>query len=130
MTGPRLRQLGRLVGWLTVATLSAGCPVVLLGGGAVAGYAISRDHVELTVEQPYAKVWGVALDETKRAGVLKDLNEETGRIEATYQGTHIVVTLERMTEMSVKIVVKARKHLLPQIDVAQRLATRMARRLG
>ncbi|MBI4227655.1 MAG: hypothetical protein HY600_05255 [Candidatus Omnitrophica bacterium] len=129
-----MRRLGLLIGWLTVALLAAGCPaapfLLLAGAGGVAGYAVSKDKVELMVEQPYAKVWGVALEETKRAGLLKDLHEDTGRIEATYQGTHIVVTLERVTETSVKVVVKARKHLLPKIDVAQRLATRMARRLG
>lgn len=131
MTAPRLRQYGLLAGWLMAGAWLSGCAAVaLVGVGSVVGYAVSKDAVELTVEQPYAKVWSVALDETKHAGVLKDLNEDLGRIEATYQGTHIVVTLERVTETAVKIVVKARKHMLPKIDVAQRLANRMARRLG
>ena len=134
MIKPRRGQLGILVGWLMIAGLSAGCPaapfLLLAGAGGVAGYAVSKDMVELTVEQPYDKVWDVALDETKRTGLLKDVNQETGRIEATYQGTHIVVTLERVTETAVKVVVKARKHMLPQIDLAQRLASRVARRLG
>lgn len=131
MTRRHVAGAGVTLVWLTVGGLTAGCAAVaLVGVGSVAGYAVSRDHVELTVEQPYDKVWDVALDETKRTGLLKDVNQETGHIEATYQGTHIVVTLERVTETAVKVVVKARKHMLPQIDLAQRLASRMARRLG
>ena len=122
---------GMLIAWVGGSALTAGCAAVaLMSAGSVAGYAVSRDHVELTVEQPYDKVWSAALEETKRTGLLKDVNQETGHIEAMYQGTHIVVTLERVTETAVKVVVKARKHLLPQIDFAQRLATRLARRLG
>ena len=117
--------------WLGGSVLTAGCAAVaLVGVGSVAGYAVSRDHVELTVEQPYDKVWSAALEETKRTGLLKDVDQEKGRIEAMYQGTHLLVTLERVTETAVKVVVKARKHLLPQIDLAQRLAGRLARRLG
>ena len=58
------------------------------------------------------------------------INQDTGRIEATTQGTHLVVTLERLTETTVKVIIKARKHMLPQIEIAQRLATRLAKRLG
>ncbi len=133
MTRRPLAGVGITMVWLGLSGLVTGCDPVsltLVGVGSVAGYAVSRDHVELTVEQPYDKVWDAALDETKRTGLLKDVNQETGHIEAMYQGTHITVTLERVTETAVKVIVKARKHMLPQIDLAQRLANRLARRLG
>lgn len=129
----RRRLAGMVCLWLGIGGLSAGCEPVsltLLGVGSVVGYAVSRDYVELTVEQPYDKVWSAALEETKRTGLLKDINQDTGRIEATAQGTHLVVTLERLTETTVKVIIKARKHMLPQIETAQRLATRLAKRLG
>ena len=125
-----MRTRGLLIGLLLGVGLTGCAAVVLVGAGAVAGYAVSRDHVELTVERPYDQVWAAALDETKHSGLLKDVNRDTGRIEATNQGTHIEVTLERITETAVKVVVKARKHMLPQIDTAQRLAGRLARRLS
>ena len=127
---PFMRMRSLLIGLLLGVGLTGCAAVVLVGAGAVAGYAVSRDHVELTVERPYDQVWAAALDETKHSGLLKDVNRDTGRIEATNQGTHIEVTLERITETAVKVVVKARKHLLPQIDTAQRLAGRLARRLS
>ena len=127
----RRRLVGILFLWLGLGGLTAGCAAVaLVSVGSVVGYAVSRDHVEMTVEQPYDKVWSAALEETKRAGLLKDINQDTGRIEATTQGTHLVVTLERLTETTVKVIIKARKHMLPQIEIAQRLATRLAKRLG
>ena len=116
--------------WATVWLSTTGCAAVVLGAGAVAGYAVSRDHVELMVERPFDQVWLAALEETKRAGLLKDVNKDTGRIEAVSQGTHITVTLEPVSETTIKVLVRARKHLLPTIEVAQRLATRLARRLG
>lgn len=126
------RRLAGMVGLgLGIVGVSAGCAAVaLVGVGSVVGYAVSRDHVEMTVEQPYDKVWSAALEETKRTGLLKDINQDIGRIEATAQGTHLVVTLERLTETTVKVIIKARKHMLPQIETAQRLATRLAKRLG
>ena len=125
-----MRTRGLLIGLLLGVGLTGCAAVVLVGAGAVAGYAVSRDHVEVTVERPYDQVWAAALDEAKHSGLLKDVNRDTGRIEATNQGTHIEVTLERITETAVKVVVKARKHMLPQIDTAQRLAGRLARRLS
>jgi len=117
--------------WVAASIGMAGCAAAaLMSVGAVAGYAISRDRVELTVERPYAAVWTACLEETKRFGRLQEIDERLGQIQALSQGTHVVITLERVTEASVKIVVKARRHLLPQIDVAQRLATRIARRVG
>ena len=119
-----------LVSVVLVVGMMGCAAVALVGVGAVAGYAVSRDRVEMVVERPYEQVWAAAMDETKHSGLLKDVDQDKGRIEAMHQGTHIEVTLEQVTETAVKVVIKARKHLLPQIDTAQRLAARLARRLG
>lgn len=121
--------------WLAIGGLTAllglsGCAVALIGVGAVAGYAVSRDHAELTVERPYDQVWEVCVDEMKRVGLLQQADRKSGRLDAINQGTHVSVSLQRMTELSVKIIVKARKNLLPKVEVAQTLATRLARRLN
>ncbi len=122
------------VSWVVSGALAlvgaSGCAVALVGAGAVAGYAISRDHVEVLVEHPYNQVWAACVEETKRVVVLKETDQDTGRIEGTTQGTHVVVTLQPISDTTIKIIVKARKHMLPNTDVAQRLAIRIARRLG
>ncbi|MBI4314062.1 MAG: hypothetical protein HY594_04520 [Candidatus Omnitrophica bacterium] len=109
----------------------SGCAAAaVLGAGAVAGYAVSRDHVEMMVERPYPQVWAAVLDETKRFALLKETYPAQGLIEANAQGTHLVITVAKETELTVKVVIKARRNLLPKIDVAQRLATRIAKRIG
>jgi len=108
----------------------AGCPVVLVGAGAVGGYAVSRDRVDLTLERPYDQVWSACLEETKRMGLLRNVDEKVGRIEAVNQGAHLVVTLQRLTETTVKVTVRARKALLPKVELAQQLAARIAKRVG
>ena len=107
-----------------------GCAAALVGAGAVIGYAVSRDRVDLTVERPYPAVWSTCLEEAKRFGLLKEADQAAGRIEVLNQGTHVTLTLERLSETTVKIIFKARKNLLPKIDVAQRLATQLARKLS
>lgn len=108
---------------------ASGCAVALVGAGAVGGYAISRDRAELTVEKPFAEVWRACLAEAKEAGRLHEVEEEAGRIETRRQALRITFRVERVTETSVKILITARKHWLPKVDEAQRLATRLARRL-
>lgn len=130
----RMRRFGsaRWLGVLGLAVMlgSSGCAAVLVGAGAAAGYAVSRDHVELVTERPYAEAWAVCLEETKRMGLLEEVDEKAGRLTAHARGTSLVVTVERLTETTAKILIKARKHLLPQVETAQQLAARIARRLG
>lgn len=121
----------RAIIFALLCAASCGCAVaVLAGAGAVAGYAVSRDHVEMLVERPYPQVWSAVLDETKRFALLKETDPEQGKIEADSKGTHIVISVSKETELAVKVTIKARKHLLPKIDVAQQLATRIAKRVG
>ncbi len=119
--------------WLVSAVVAlgtSGCAVALVGAGAVAGYAVSRDHTELTVERPYSQAWAACVEETRRVVVLKEQNQDTGRLEGTTQGTHVAVTLVPISDTTIKIMIKARKHLLPDTEVAQRLALRIPRSLG
>jgi len=55
MRHPWLRTLVGLVGMAAMLGV-AGCPFVLVGAGAVGGYAVSRDRVDLTLERPYDQV--------------------------------------------------------------------------
>lgn len=115
---------------LLAFSLSGCAPVLLATAGVVAGYAVSRDSVTIDLDRPWDKVWAASLEETKRQGLLKREDRGRGLIDARIRETDVSVTLEQLTPSTVRLVIRARRHLLPQVEVAQRLGVAIARRAG
>lgn len=114
-----------------VAAFVAGCaPMLLMTAGAVAGYAVSRDSVTVDLDRPIDSVWTACVEETGEQGVIKREDRPNVRLEARIQRTDVVVTLEQLTPATVRVVIRARKNLLPQAHIAQRLGIGIARRAG
>ena len=108
-----------------------GCaPVLLATAGVVVGYAVSRDSVTIDLDRPLDKIWAASLEETKQQGFLKREDRGRGRLDARIRDADVSVTLEQLTPSTVRLVIRARKHLLPQVEVAQRLGVAIARRAG
>ncbi|MCM8794618.1 MAG: hypothetical protein NC819_02300 [Candidatus Omnitrophica bacterium] len=124
----RLKQYSSW-GFLTCLVFAAaGCaPLLIASAGAVAGYAVSRDSVTVDLDAAREDVWRICLEETKRYGTVKRQDALRGRIDAQIQGADTVLTLEQLTASTVRVVIRARKNLLPQLDVAQRLGIAVAR---
>ena len=112
-----------------VLPTASGCTALLLAGGAVAGYAASRDSVTLDLDEPRDRVWGAALEELRSQGSLKRENANRGRLDARIQEADVVVTLKQLTSSTVRVAVRARRHLLPKVDVAQGVAVAILRRV-
>ncbi len=115
---------------ISVSLLLSGCAPMLVMAGAVAGYAVSRDSVTVDLDRPREQVWKACLEETKKLGAIKKENAKEGRIEALVSRTDVVVTVETLTPSTVRVVIRARKHLLPHVQVAQRLANSIIRRVS
>ncbi len=114
---------------LVFSLSTAGCaPILLVGAGAAAGYAVSRNSVTVDLDKPRETVWRACLEETKRFGTIKQQDQANGRIDAQIQKTDVVITLEQLTAATVRVVIRARKNLLPQLELAQRLGVNIARR--
>lgn len=109
--------------------LCGGCAPVLVATGVVAGYAISRDSVVMDLDQPWDRVWSAAQEEVTERGQVKRENSKRGRLDARIEETDVVVALKQLTPSTVRVVVRARKHLLPKVDVAQKVALGIQRRL-
>jgi len=127
----RIARVCLLLSAAGISFLSAGCaPVLLASMGAVAGYAVSRDSVTLDLDRPSNRVWAACLEEVKLQGRLKKEDRANGRLEAQIREVDVVVTLEQLTPSTVRVLIRARKNLLPKVDVAQRLSLGIARRVG
>jgi hypothetical protein len=124
-------QISSLV-LIPLILFGAGCaPILLVGAGAVAGYAVSRDAVTVDLDAPRGDVWRAAVEETKRlGGQIKKQDAGNGRLDAQIQKTDVVVTLEQLSPATVRVVIRARKNLMPQLELAQRLGVNIARQVS
>lgn len=109
--------------------LLGGCAPVLLAAGAVAGYAVGRDSVLLDMDQPWDRVWSAAREEIRETGEVKRENPKRGRLDARIQEADVIVVLKQLTPSTVRVIVRARKNLLPKVDVAQKAALGIQRRV-
>lgn len=109
---------------LVLLTLS-GCTAVLLGAGVAGGVAISEDTAKLEVNTSYARAWGVTYDTIESMGAIKDQDKDTGKIVANVQDAHIEAKVIPITPKMVRIEVKARKNLLPKMDMAMNIINRI-----
>ena len=109
---------------------TSGCAPLLVASGVAAGYAVSRDSVILDLDKSWESVWNACVDEVKYEGRLKRENRKRSRIDARIRDVDVVLTLEQLTPATVRVVIRARKHLLPRVEVAQRLGLGIARRMG
>ena len=84
----------------------------------------------MDLDRPREHVWQVCLEEAKREGTVKRVDPKNGRLDAQIQQASVVLTLEQLTPATIRVVIRARRNLLPRIEVAQRLAIEIARRIG
>lgn len=116
---------------LLVLLLAApGCAPVWIAAGAVAGYAVSRDSVTLDLDRSWEQVWSACLKETRAFGKIKREDPKRGRLDATVEGADVVLTLKRLSSSTVRVILRARKTLLPKPEIAQRLGFAIVRRAG
>ena len=109
--------------------LCGGCAPVLIATGAVAGYAVSRDSVIVDMDHPWDRAWGAARQELSERGRIKRENPKRGRLDARIEEADVVVALKQLTPSTVRVIVRARKNLLPKVDVAQRVALGIQKRV-
>jgi len=111
-----------------LALVSYGCDPFWMAAGAVAGYAASRDSVAMDLDHSWDHLWRVVLEESRSTGFVKRENSKRGRVDVRIQDSDVVITLKQLTPSTVRVVVRARKHLLPHAEVAQRVAVNILQR--
>jgi hypothetical protein len=119
-------------GLLASALIGAsGCAVLLVGAGAAGGYAISKDSVKNNFDLPESHVFRVARDVITDEGLITTEDEKRGLLKATVEGAKVTITVKPLTRKTVELKVKARdsSQLLPKVDVAQVIYTKILERL-
>ena len=114
-----------LLALLFVSFSLCGCVMMFVGAGAAGGYAIGRDYVQGDVENDFDTMYDAAARISEKIGVIesKYSNNSVGRIRASVDTSSLYITVERLTRHAVRLKVKSRKNLLPNLDLAQKTYT-------
>ena len=97
-----------------------GCVYLVVGGiGALGGYVVSPDTVEGVTDHELMTVWDGSVEIMSILGNIYESYESSGLIRAKVSGADVTITLSRLSDSTIKISVKARKWMMPRINLAQ-----------
>ncbi|MBI4971186.1 MAG: DUF3568 family protein [Candidatus Omnitrophica bacterium] len=116
---------------LVTGPILCGCALLLIGGGAAGGYAVSKDQIEGAVDARYDKVYSSALESARSKGIVKLEDQSRGYIETMVDSNTVKIHVTRITDKAVKLKVEARnKFKMPKIEIAQDIYTDIMRKAG
>ena len=125
----------RRPGWFLAAmvigvTACGGCAPILIGAGAVGGYAISKDSISNSFDLSMGHVYDTSRQVAEKVGLVTVADEKRGFIKASVPGATVTITVKRLTSRTVELKVKARNDVfLPKIDIAQSVYNQIVERL-
>ena len=111
---------------LVCCLLFSGCIYIAAGTvGAVGGYAVSNDTMEGITERTLSKTWSTSLQVLSILGSVTVEDKKKGVIEAKIDSSSAKVELEEISSEVIRLRVSARKYLLPNIKLAQKIYTKI-----
>jgi hypothetical protein len=120
-----MRKIPVVLALMLACSTLYGCAAVLVGAGVAGGIAISEDTGKLEVDTSFDRAWKIAYDTVKSMGAITKSDRDTGKIEAVVQESKVDVKIVPLTTRTVRIEVKARKNLLPNMDLAMTIINRI-----
>ena len=120
-----------LVGLMCVACMLgfSSCAVFLVGAGVAGGMAVSKDTAKLEIDKNMEQAWSAATGAIKQLGVITAENKKAGTIEADVRDVKVKVTIIQMTPKSVRVEVKSRKNMMPQMDLSTEILNKIHEQL-
>src|SRR4030042_5065389 len=105
----------------------SGCAPLIVGGvlGAAGVYAVSKDAIEGEIDKPYDNLWDTALIIARARGVIKREDSLKGYIMLEEKPSKVYIHLTKLTQSTTRLQIAARKHHLPNIELAQEIFTKI-----
>ena len=122
----------RIVLSALIVTLFSGCaaaPLVLVGVGAVGGYAASKDTFEGNTTRTQEELWDASNKVLAIMGTIDSNDQKRGEITALVNGAKVWLTIVPINLSTSKLRIRARKNLLPAIGIAQEIYTKIINQL-
>jgi len=114
------RFLGIVCGALSAVSLS-GCVPVIVGTAAAGGYVASNDAADAFLECSYEQAWKSAYDTLSESGKITYFKESSGVMKGFIDNAAVRVRIISSNAASQRIVVSARKTMLPAPKIAQKI---------
>ena len=97
--------------------------MMLVGAGAAGGYAIGKDYIQGETDKNFNSVYDTAVSVLELMGIIesKYSNPSIGKIHAKVDNSSLEITVERLTRSTIRLKVKSRKNLMPNIELAQKV---------
>lgn len=112
----------KILALVIMVFFSCGCIPLLIGTGAVAGYALSNDAAVGHVETEYRILWDLCLDrlEDMDAKIL-GANESKGLIKTKITNTNVNLYINALDANNQQLKIAARKYFIPKPSIAQHI---------
>lgn len=107
----------------------SGCLLLVAGGAATGGYALSTDSAEGIVDAKYDDVWEAAFEVFEDQGIIKAANEQHGRIEAEVDGITMKMELDKIGKDSCQMKISGRQNLMPKAKQAEAVFVKILQRV-
>jgi len=104
----------------------SGCILLIAGGAATGGYALSTDSAEGIIDSPYDEVWEAAVTVFEDDGIIELQDEKHGRLEAEVDSIDMKVQIDAIGKESTKLKVTARKYMMPKAKQAEKEFVRIS----
>ncbi|MFA6379434.1 MAG: hypothetical protein WCX16_06635 [Candidatus Omnitrophota bacterium] len=103
-----------------LSLLTSSCIYFVAGGvGALGGYAVSPDTVEGEAQADYDTLWDASTQVVSIMGTVQTKDYKLGTLQGLVNGAKITIDLSQISSNDVRLRVKARKNMLPNIKMAQ-----------
>lgn len=106
-----------------------GCAVFWLGAGATSALVVGIDRVSIYIDSSLDNAWSRSYEVLDELGDIQDSDRKGGTIRARAKRSNLTILLEEVTPQTVKLTVKARKNLLPNVELAHDIAIKILKRL-
>lgn len=106
----------------------SGCAPLIVGAalGAAGVHVISKDSVGVDTDKGYDNIWNAAMDVASSKGIVKRQDMDRGYIEVTLNtATRAWIRLSPVTRSTTRLKVSARKHHLPNFELAQEILVKI-----
>lgn len=127
-----MRKALFLAGLIGSSALLSGCALFVVGAAAgAAGYVLSEDGIDGYINYSKEEVFqAVQSSVGEHGGIVVYANSILGMLKARIDGADVNVKIEAVTSQKARLQITARKNVIPQVDLAQKIYIDTLKKLG